>query len=70
MDRETFLEILKKGKMMRASDIHLLAGEVPVFRINGKLIRIKKYMIFSKEDRGLSLYQVKAEAEKAALLQG
>ena len=43
MDRETFLEILKKGKMMRASDIHLLAGEVPVFRINGKLIRIEEY---------------------------
>ena len=62
MDRETFLEILKKGKMMRASDIHLLAGEVPVFRINGKLIRIEEYNNFTKEDmKNLSSFVVKEE---------
>ena len=62
MDRETFLEILKKGKVMRASDIHLLAGEVPVFRINGKLIRIEEYNNFTKEDmKNLSSFVVKEE---------
>ena len=65
MDRETFLEILKKGKMMRASDIHLLAGEVPVFRINGKLIRIEEYNNFTKEDmKNLSSFVVKEEDRK------
>lgn len=65
MDRETFLEILKKGKMMRASDIHLLAGEVPVFRINGKLIRIEEYNNFTKEDmKNLSSFVIKEEDRK------
>ncbi len=50
INRETFFELLAKGKMMKASDIHLLSGEVPVFRINGNLIRIEEYNNFAEED--------------------
>ncbi len=65
MDRKTFLEILNKGKIMRASDIHLLTGEVPAFRINGKLIRIGEYNILTEEDmRNLSSFVTNEEEKK------
>lgn len=50
INKETFLEILTKGKILKASDIHLLSGEVPVFRINGKLIRAEEYNSFNEDD--------------------
>lgn len=65
MNKETFFEILNKGKMMKASDIHLLAGEVPVFRINGRLIRIEEYSAFTEEDmKDLSSFVSKEEDKK------
>ena len=65
MNKETFFEILNKGKMMKASDIHLLAGEVPVFRINGRLIRIEEYNAFTEEDmKDLSSFVSKEEDRK------
>ena len=65
MNKETFFEILNKGKMMKASDIHLLAGEVPVFRINGRLIRIEEYNAFTEEDmKDLSSFVSKEEDKK------
>lgn len=35
-----FEELLKKAREQRASDIHLVYGELPIFRVNGKLIRV------------------------------
>lgn len=35
-----FEELLAKAREQRASDIHLVYGELPTFRINGKLIKI------------------------------
>lgn len=65
MNRETFFEILNKGKNINASDIHLLVGEVPVFRINGKLIRIEEYNAFTKEDmKELSSFVTKDSDKK------
>ena len=65
MNKETFLKILLKGEKMRASDIHLLSGEVPVFRINGSLVRIEEYNNFSEEDMiNLSSSILKEEQKK------
>lgn len=50
INKDLFFEILEKGKLMKASDIHLLSGEVPVFRINGSLVRIEEYNSFTEED--------------------
>ncbi len=62
MDRETFFSILNKAKIMKASDIHLLANELPVFRINGKLVRIEEYKKFTEEDmKNLSSFVTKEE---------
>ncbi|WP_300359262.1 PilT/PilU family type 4a pilus ATPase [Fusobacterium sp.] len=62
MDRETFFSILNKAKTMKASDIHLLANELPVFRINGKLVRIEEYKKFTEEDmKNLSSFVTKEE---------
>lgn len=65
MNKEIFYEILEKGERVHASDIHLLSGEVPVFRINGSLIRIEEYSNFSEEDmRNLSSSVLKEEQKK------
>lgn len=50
MDRATFIDILEKGRKKNVSDIHLLVSEVPVFRINGKLVRIEEYSKITRED--------------------
>lgn len=62
MDKETFFSILNKAKIMKASDIHLLTNELPVFRINGKLVRIEEYKKFTEEDmKNLSSFITKEE---------
>lgn len=43
MTEETFFKIIKKGRDIQASDIHLLVGEIPVLRVNGNLIKIENY---------------------------
>lgn len=40
-----FEELLKQGREKGASDIHLVHGEFPVFRVNGKLIKIGEQKI-------------------------
>lgn len=35
-----FEELLVQAREQRASDIHLVCGELPTFRVNGKLVRI------------------------------
>ena len=41
MNKDDLYTILTKAKELRASDIHFSADEVPVFRIDGKIIRTK-----------------------------
>ena len=65
MNKETFFKILNKGKLMKASDIHLLVDEVPIFRINGKLIKIEEYNILTEEDmKDLSSFVTNEEDKK------
>lgn len=65
MNKETFFKILNKGKLMKASDIHLLVDEVPIFRINGKLIKIEEYNILTEEDmKNLSSFVTNEEDKK------
>ena len=40
-----FEELLEQGREKGASDIHLVHGEFPVFRVNGKLIKIGEQKI-------------------------
>lgn len=65
MNKETFFKILNKGKLMKASDIHLLVDEVPIFRINGKLIKIEEYNNLTEEDmKNLSSFVTNEEDKK------
>ena len=65
MNKETFFKILNKGKLMKASDIHLLVNEVPIFRINGKLIKIEEYNTLTEEDmKDLSSFVTNEEDKK------
>lgn len=65
MNKETFFKILNKGKLMKASDIHLLVDEVPIFRINGKLIKIEEYNTLTEEDmKDLSSFVTNEEDKK------
>ena len=65
INKNIFLEILSKAKMLKASDIHILSGEVPVFRVNGKLIKIGEYSNFTEEDiKNLSSSILKDEQKK------
>ncbi len=41
MSNYTIDSILKKAKELNASDLHFMVGEVPAFRINGKIIKSK-----------------------------
>lgn len=43
------LDLIRKGIQIKASDIHLLVGVPPVFRVNGSLIKYGKKTLKSKE---------------------
>lgn len=43
-----FEELLAEAREQRASDIHLVYGELPTFRINGKLIKIGEKIVNKK----------------------
>lgn len=49
MNREEFLDILKKAVEVKSSDLHFTAGEVPAFRIDGK-IQKSKLDVLTEED--------------------
>lgn len=36
-------QIFKHGAEQKASDVHLVVGELPIIRVNGQLIRLEKY---------------------------
>ncbi|MFK4785644.1 type IV pilus twitching motility protein PilT [Fusobacterium sp. MFO224] len=67
MTEETFFKIIKKGREIQASDIHLLVGEVPVLRVNGNLIKIENYSFLSKEDMKQILEIVLSKEKKSEL---
>lgn len=46
---ERLNELLKEGHYKGASDIHIVAGSSPIFRINGQLIPIKSDRILPKD---------------------
>lgn len=69
MNKETFLEILEKGRRKNASDIHLVIAEVPVFRIDGKLIRVEEYEKFSEEDMDCIFSSIIPEDKKKILVE-
>lgn len=50
MTEETFFKIIKKGREIQASDVHLLVGEIPILRVNGNLIKIENYSSLSEEE--------------------
>lgn len=61
---KTFLEILEKARKMNASDVHFLVNEVPVFRVNGKLIRVEEYEKIKKEEVNNFFLSIISEREK------
>ena len=59
-----FEELLTLSREQRASDIHLVYGELPTFRVNGELIKIgdelvnKRFLSSGIHDYNRSLYRV------------
>jgi len=45
----TINDIFKEGVARHASDVHLLVGEPPIIRVNGRLIRLEKFGVINKK---------------------
>lgn len=67
MTGEAFFKIIKKGRDIQASDVHFLFGEVPIFRVNGNLLRIENYNILSEKDMENILNDILSKEEKDEL---
>lgn len=64
MTKDKFIEILEKARGMSASDIHCLVNEVPVLRINGKLIRLEEHKKTENEDMRKIFFSIASEKDK------
>lgn len=67
MNKETFLEMLSKGRAYKVTDIHLSVDEFPIFRVNDKLYRFEEYPVLTREEIDLLAEDILNEEEKIKL---
>lgn len=67
MNNEDFLNLLKKAVEVHASDLHFMAGEVPAFRIDGKIQKLKYEKLTEENILNFIEYTTPDEMKKTVL---
>lgn len=67
MNKDTFLELISKGRTYKVTDIHLSVDEFPIFRIDNKLYKYDKCSIIRKDDIEELISELLTEEEKERL---
>lgn len=61
-------EIFELAVKKRASDVHIVAGKTPIFRVDGVLTEIEKFKILSPEDTQNLTFNILTEKQKEVFI--
>jgi len=60
-------DLFKEAVKQKASDLHIIAGQPPILRIDGNLIKVKEYPVLTPKDTQELCYSILNEKQKETI---